>query len=91
MGLPLITLAGQSYVSRMAGSLLRAIGFEAGITGSLAEYVETAVKLANDPVKYRDVRNSVGGGAWRRTIGNIETFVPQLEAIYRAIVKRPNG
>ncbi len=88
MGVPLITLSGNSYVSRMAGSLLLTIGFKAGIASTLAEYVEKAVELASDPVKYRTARDTVGGGAWRRTIGNIELFVPQLEAAYRSIAKR---
>ncbi len=89
MGLPLITLAGRSYVSRMAGSLLRTIGYEEGIVGSLAAYVEKAIELATDPVKYRKARSAVGGGAWRRTIGNIENFVPQLESLFCSVVKRP--
>jgi len=89
MGLPLITLVGQSYVSRMAGSLLRTVGFKAGIACSLEEYIERAIELANDPIKYRQLRASLGGDIWRRTIGNIEAFVPQLESVYSSVVKRP--
>ena len=89
MGLPLVTLSGQSFASRMAGSLLRHIGLSWGIAGSLAEYIDKAVEAAGDAAKYREIRATVAGDAWRRTVGNIEAFVPRLEAAYQSIVRRP--
>ena len=88
MGLPVLTWSGKTFASRMAGSLLRTIGLDWGIAASLDEYVEKAVELASDPAKYREVRAAVSGDAWRRTVGNIELFIPRLEAAYRSIVKR---
>ena len=46
MGLPMVTLSGESFASRMAGRLLQAIGATPGITENLESYVETAVALA---------------------------------------------
>lgn len=89
MGLPLVTLAGECFASRMAGSLLRSVGLEWGIATSLTEYVEKAIEAANDPAKYREIRKTVSGDVWRRTIGNIEEFVPRLEGVYQSVVKRP--
>ena len=89
MGLPLVTYAGESFVARMAGSLLRSVGLEWGIAGSLAEYVEKAVEVGLDRAKYKTVRETVSGDVWRRTIGNIKAFVPRLEAAYQSVVKRP--
>ena len=90
MGLPLVTFSGQCFASRMAGSLLTHIGLTWGVTGSLAEYIDKAVEAATDPVKYREIRATIGGDAWRRSIGDIETFVPRLETAYRTIVRRPD-
>ena len=46
MRLPLVTLSGQSFASRMAGRLLAALGAQAGIAATAEEYVEKAVGLA---------------------------------------------
>jgi predicted O-linked N-acetylglucosamine transferase (SPINDLY family) len=45
-GLPLLTLAGRTFASRMAGSLLNSLGLHELITGSLQDYEEQAIRLA---------------------------------------------
>ena len=52
MRLPLLTLCGRSFTSRMAGSLLSLIGATEGVTTSMSEYVETAVTQATDRQAY---------------------------------------
>jgi hypothetical protein len=51
MGLPMITLSGESFASRMAGRLLQAIGASAGITETLDGYIETAV-MPSPPIRF---------------------------------------
>jgi predicted O-linked N-acetylglucosamine transferase (SPINDLY family) len=56
-GLPLLTCAGETLVSRIAGSQLTAIGLPELITGSFADYEALALKLATEPTllkRYRD-------------------------------------
>ena len=48
-GLPVLTCAGETYVSRMAGSLLRAAELPELITGNFADYEVLAVRLATEP------------------------------------------
>ena len=43
VGLPIVTIAGRSFISRMAGSLLHAVGLDEGVVGSLDAYVDLAV------------------------------------------------
>ena len=45
-GLPLLTLSGKTYVSRMAGSLLHSAGLDNLITFSPADYQKRAIELA---------------------------------------------
>jgi predicted O-linked N-acetylglucosamine transferase (SPINDLY family) len=45
---PLLTLAGRTPVSRMAGALLHAAGLDALVTTSIEGYEELAVQLAGD-------------------------------------------
>jgi len=47
-GVPLLTLAGESYVSRMAGSVLHALGLEELVVSHLDAYVSRAVRVACD-------------------------------------------
>ena len=49
MGTPIVTLSGRSYISRMAGSLLTAVGLPELATTSLADYETLALALAHDP------------------------------------------
>ena len=49
MELPILTLCGRSFASRMAGALLTAAGLNSLITHSLSAYEEKAVQLAHSP------------------------------------------
>src|SRR5262249_26195466 len=48
-GLPVLTCAGETFASRVAGSLLRAVGLPELVTHSLADYEALAFRLARDP------------------------------------------
>jgi predicted O-linked N-acetylglucosamine transferase (SPINDLY family) len=47
-GCPVLTLAGETFASRVAGSLLRTIGLPELITSSFDEYQAMALRLARD-------------------------------------------
>ena len=51
MGTPIVTLAGRSYISRMAGSLLTAVGLPDLITESMAAYEKLAIDLGRNPAR----------------------------------------
>ncbi len=61
MGVPVLTLSGQSFASRVAGSLLKAVGLVELITDNLEDYEEKAIALALDKSrleKYKEHLNS---------------------------------
>jgi len=49
MGAPLLALSGDSFVSRVSGSLLQAAGLPHLVTSQFDEYVAKAIALGNDP------------------------------------------
>ena len=51
MGTPILTRSGRTYISRMAGSLLTAVGLPDLITTTLAEYEQRAVQIGNQPAR----------------------------------------
>ena len=80
MGLPLITLAGEAFASRMAERFLNAIGADRGIAGAFSDYVEIAVALANDANAYGAYRSPFSTERWAATIGDIGRFAAEYEA-----------
>ena len=51
MGLPILTRSGRTYISRMAGSLLHAVGLPDLITDSLPAYERLAVDVGRHPLR----------------------------------------
>jgi predicted O-linked N-acetylglucosamine transferase (SPINDLY family) len=89
MGLPIVTLAGRSFASRMAASLLTAVGLTDGIATTLEDYVARAVALA-DPAHLAAARGALAGGqAWLRGIGDTDAFARRMERAYERILLRP--
>lgn len=89
MGLPIVTLAGRSFASRMAASLLTAVGLTEGIATSIDDYVARAVALA-EPARLSAARGALAGGeAWLRSIGDTDAFARRMERAYERILLRP--
>jgi predicted O-linked N-acetylglucosamine transferase (SPINDLY family) len=55
-GVPVVTCAGHSFVSRMAGSLLSAAGLAELITTDREEYESLALALARNPERLGELR-----------------------------------
>jgi predicted O-linked N-acetylglucosamine transferase (SPINDLY family) len=90
MSLPLVTLAGQSFASRMASRMLLAIGAEGGVAATLEEYVGIAVRLATDRDAYSGYRSHFTETAWAASLGDIAGFTRHFEdALVRMAVPVP--
>lgn len=88
-GVPLLTLAGATMVSRMAGSLLHAIGLPELVATSHVDYVEKAVHCATHPVELAVLRTRLADAKALRS-GYFDTprFVRHLEDGFRQIATR---
>jgi predicted O-linked N-acetylglucosamine transferase (SPINDLY family) len=87
MRLPLITLCGRAFASRMAASLLCQVGASSGITTSIPKYVTTAVQLANNLVDYTRYKALFTEQAWHRTMGDIATFTAEFEDTWCRVIR----
>ena len=61
MGVPVITLAGQSHVSRVGVSLLGNVGLAELVAGGTDEYIRLAVALARDRERLTGLRGGLRG------------------------------
>ena len=88
MGVPVVTLAGRSHVSRVGVSLLQSVGIAELIAESSDEYVALAVALADDLRRLLHLRKSLRRMMLVSAITDNVTFTRNLEAAYRAIWQR---
>ena len=82
MGVPVVTLAGPSCVTRLGVSALVLAGLNDLVTETPAAYVETAVRLAHDLPRLRELRAQLRERV-KVTLGDVPRFTRQLEAVYR--------
>jgi predicted O-linked N-acetylglucosamine transferase (SPINDLY family) len=79
MGLPVLTLAGRSFASRMAGALLTAAGLPELIAHTLAEYEDQAVALAHAPEEIARLRGHLAQVRQQGLLFDSPAFVRNLE------------
>ena len=80
MGCPLLTLAGRSFASRMAGALLTAAGLPELIAYDLEAYEATALELARDPVRCLRLRAHLNAERQSGVLFDTPRFVRSLES-----------
>lgn len=87
MGVPVITLAGRSHVSRVGVSLLSAVGLTRFIAHSPGQYVELAVTLAYDRLQLYELRKNLRTMFAQSPVMDAVGVTRELEVIYRGMVK----
>jgi protein O-GlcNAc transferase len=86
-GVPLVGLAGATFVSRVSASILGAAGIADHVTGSLRDYHDLALRLARDPAALARARERAAA-ARRTPLFDTAGFTRNLEAAFRAIIAR---
>ena len=81
-GLPVLTMMGKSFASRVAASLLNAIDLPELITNTQEDYEAMAVDLATKPEKLNTVRKNLLENRLIRPLFNTPLFTKNLEAAY---------
>src|SRR6266404_1649392 len=81
-GLPVLTLAGECFAARVAGSLLHAVGLPELVAHSSDEYEEIAFKLATQPAALANVREKLEKHRAIAPLFNIDRMRRHIEAAY---------
>ena len=85
VGLPLVTMAGKSMVSRVAGSILKNIGMEELITYSFEEYKTKVLHLANNKKELEETKNKIIKNRFSSSLFDTEGFTRNLEDEYEKL------
>jgi len=78
-GLPLLALAGATMVSRMAGSLLRAVSLPELVATSYDDYEKKAVHYAEHPEELKALRDRLATNKLAHPLFDTPRFVRNLE------------
>ena len=89
-GLPVLTMMGRSFASRVAGSILSAADLPELITTTATDYQATALRLATHPLELQAIKDKLTGNLVTSALFDTERYTRNLEAIYAHMYKRHN-
>ncbi|HEY9108480.1 MAG TPA: acetylglucosamine transferase [Roseateles sp.] len=79
MGTPILTRSGKTYISRMAGSLLTAVGLPDLVTTTIEEYEQRAVQIGNQPARAASYKRYLAECGHTSPLFDIPTLVRDIE------------
>ena len=88
MGVPVVTLAGPTVVSRGSLSMLTNVGLPELAVKSKGDYVALAVALSKDPERLRELRAGLRGRLERSVLMDAKRFAQRAESAYRDIWRK---
>jgi len=87
-GLPVLTCMGDSFASRVAASLLRALDLPELVTESRAAFEQMAVELARDQHRLQALRQRLQRNRLTAPLFDTHSFTRHLESAYNTMVQR---
>lgn len=87
-GLPLLTICGRTFATRVGASVLTALGLEELITTSLPEYERLAVALATERPRLESLKARLIAARLTTPLFDTEAYTRSVEAAYEAMLER---
>lgn len=88
MGLPLVTLSGKTFVSRVAGSLLQTLGLPELITYDFESYEKLVVELATQSSRLTELRYRLNESVKTSSLFDIRSATKKIETAYEQMYAR---
>jgi protein O-GlcNAc transferase len=87
-GVPVVTLVGRRHGERTSYSILENLGVTSTVAQTGREYVELAVRLADDPAFAAEVRAAIVRGRASSPLTDLAAHTRHLEAAYLEALRR---
>ena len=87
-GVPVLTMIGKTFASRVAASQLSALNLNEMITHSAADYEAKALELASNPSKLLSIRKRISDGRKTAPLFNSHQYARDLECLYTSFLKK---
>ena len=88
MGLPMLTMLGQSYQARMGASILTSINLPELITHTPEEYESLAIELATNPKKLKAIKDKLASNLSTAPLFDTQRFTKNIESAYTQMYER---
>jgi protein O-GlcNAc transferase len=86
MGIPVLTCAGNTFASRVAGSLLNAAGLPELVTDDLQSYEAKALYYATHPQALTELKTRLAKAKTDSKLFDTDYFAQSLETLYRKML-----
>ncbi len=90
MGVPNVTMTGNTSASRAGASILKRLSLPEFVTENVEEYIRVAVRYANKPSGLTEIRNSLRE-KMREVWANGAKYTLELEGLFRKIWQTYSG
>jgi predicted O-linked N-acetylglucosamine transferase (SPINDLY family) len=87
MGVPVLTLQGDRYASRIASSILSAVSLTPYIAGSVQEYIQKAVFQSQNPEMLKDLRFALRQMMAASSLCDAQGMTSEMEEFYLSFVE----
>lgn len=87
-GVPLVTCMGETFPSRVAASLLHAVGLPELVTTSFDAYEQLAARLASSPGELQEIRQKLAHNRPSAPLFDTQQFVRDLESLYERMFQQ---
>lgn len=85
---PVLTLIGNSFASRVGASILTALNMEELIAHSKTEYLDIASNICQDSNKFKSIKEKLLNNKQNSTLFDTKLYVKNLELAYLEIYKK---
>ena len=91
VGLPLLTIMGKAFSSRVAASLLKTVNLQELIASDPNEFELIAIDIAKNPKKLQQLKSKLKDSLTTSTLYNSNLFTQQIESLYKMMYERSEG
>mgnify|MGYP001158379684 CR=1 FL=1 len=88
VGLPLITIKGKSFASRVASSLLNQVNLNQLACSNIEEYKNLAIKIGKNKDYFNKIKKELSSSLKKTLLFDSKKFTKNLEDIYINILKK---
>lgn len=85
-GLPVLTYAGEGFASRVAASLVSAVGLPEMVANSIQDFENLAVYFGGHPQELLAIRNKLKNNRLGSALFNSDIFTKNLESLYCSLM-----
>ena len=85
---PLLTIKGETFQSRVASSLLKDLGMNELICSNIEEYENKAIFIASNPLELKRIKDKLQNSLLRSETFNTKKYCENLEKGYHQIYRR---